>query len=167
MNKQLKEEYSFENFWQKDPGKLRNEILTIWKQHIPQLVGAKAEERLSQLVYVMKDASNQVAGESTAQKVYIKRLKSYLYGVRIMIRPFDRQPGLSSKLMVMTRDFLESIHTKDSTNPTIGIISLVENKEYLVHRREAIWKASQMVYIGNSPTGKQIRVYYFNDAMIG
>ncbi|MEQ8423531.1 MAG: hypothetical protein RIA63_02405 [Cyclobacteriaceae bacterium] len=160
------EEYSFENLWKRNPSELKKEILTIWKQFNPDLEGEKAEERLNQLVFVIKNEFGQVIGISTAHKAFIKQLRNYLYSIRILIVPSARQPGLASKLIVETRDFLESIHQEDKENKCIGVITLVENEQYAEARKEAIWKASQMVYIGNSGKGFQIRVYYFKDAVI-
>lgn len=166
MNKSLSNEFDFENLWRKDPGTLRKEIVTIWKQYSPELESEKIEERLGQLAYVIKNEFEQVVGISTAHKAYVKQLRNHLYSVRILIIPSARQAGLATKLMVMTRDLLESIHETDTPNKCIGIITLVENKQFAEARREAIWKASQMVYIGNSGKGYQIRVYYFKGAVI-
>lgn len=83
-----------------------------------------------------------------------------------MLRPDYRIPGLTSRLLVSTRDFLESIHSRDESNPAIGIITLVENRRLKEHRNEAVWPASGMVYIGNSGDGHHIRVYYFKGARI-
>lgn len=161
-----KHSVSFENLWGKHPGELQKEIITIWKQFSPSLDAEKAEDRLRQLVFVVKNEFEQVVGISTAQKVYVKQLRNFLYSVRLLIVPTYRQPGLASKLIVLTRDFLESIHQQDGPERSIGVITLVENKEYGETRREAIWRASQMVYIGNSGNGHQIRVYYFKGATI-
>ncbi|MCB0488004.1 MAG: hypothetical protein R2820_03185 [Cyclobacteriaceae bacterium] len=161
-----KHSVSFENLWGKHPGELQKEIVTIWKQFSPGMEAEKVNERLSQLAYVVKNEFEQVVGISTAQKVYVKQLRNYLYSVRLLIVPSYRQPGLASKLIVLTRDFFESIHKSDTDERTIGIITLIENKDYSETRREAIWHASQMVYIGNSGKGFQVRVYYFKDATI-
>jgi hypothetical protein len=83
-----------------------------------------------------------------------------------LIVPEYRIPGLTSKLLVLTRDFLESIHAMESADTPIGLITLVENEALKQHRNEAIWPASKMVYIGNSKEGHHIRVYYFSGARI-
>lgn len=155
----------FENVWRKNVFE-RQEIKSLWRQFNPGLEEKKAEERLGQIVWLVKNEFNQVVGISTAQKVYIKQLRNYLYSVRLLVIPFARQPGLATKLLVMTRDFLEAMHVQDGHDKCIGIITLVENNEYAALRREAIWKASQMVYIGNSGKGRQVRVYYFKGALI-
>lgn len=157
---------TFENLWQKDLGELKKEIITIWKQYHPGLEEDNAEERAKQIVFVIKNEFDQVVGISTAFKAYIKQLRNYLYAFRILILPEYRRPGLSTKLIIETRDFLESIHQQDETNRAVGIISLVENEGLKKVKREAILSASKLVYIGNSSKGHHIRVYYFKGATI-
>ena len=157
---------AFENLWQKNAAHLAPEIVTIWKQFNPGLEEAKADERLNQIVYVVKNEFGQVVGISTAFKAYIKQLRNHLYAFRLIILPEYRIPGMSSKLTVMTRDFLESIYKSDERDRCIGIVTLVENEELKKTRNEAVWKASGLTYIGNSGNGSHIRVYYFKDAVI-
>lgn len=157
---------SFENLWQKDPGELRQELITIWKQFNPSIEAELAEERLRQLVFVIKNEFNQVVGISTAYKAYIKQLRNHLYALRLLVLPEYRIPGLASKLLVETRNLLESVYQQEADDPCIGIITLVENEDFKRVRNEAVWRASKMVYIGNSKQGHQVRVYYFKDAPI-
>jgi GNAT superfamily N-acetyltransferase len=157
---------TFENLWQKDLGELKREIITIWKQYHPEMEAQHADERARQIVFVIKNEFDQVVGISTAFKAYIKQLRNYLYAFRILILPEYRRPGLAARLIVETRDFLESIHQQDETNRAIGVITLVENEGLKKVKREAIFSASKLVYIGNSSKGHHIRVYYFTGATI-
>ncbi|MDZ7650060.1 MAG: hypothetical protein U5K54_24660 [Cytophagales bacterium] len=87
----------------------------------------------------------------------------YLY--RSIILPGYRHPGLTSKLIVETRDFLESA-SQVILNPCIGMLTFVENPRIQQFRREAIWPASKLAYIGMDKQGRHIRVYYFRGATI-
>ena len=156
----------FENVWRKGVGELRKEIVTIWKQYNPGFEEDNINERINQLVYIIKNDMGHVVGISTAYKAYIKQLRNYFYAIRLTIIPSYRAPGLASAFIVKTRDFLESIHREDGPERIIGIITLVENEDFKQVRREAIWRASQLVYIGNSSKGHHIRVYYFKGATI-
>lgn len=154
----------FENVWKKDDPVVSGEVSGVWKK-----VGLQDEEirqRMNQLVYVVKDEDGHVAGISTAFKVYISQLHNYMYAFRCMLTEDNRIPGLTSKLLVMTRDFLESIHETDGPEKAIGLITVVENERIKQHRTEAVWPASGMVYIGNTKGGHPIRVYYFRGARI-
>lgn len=140
------------------------DVVRLWREQ--GLSAAKVDERISQLVVVMKNESGQIVGVSTAYKTYIRQLRNYLFACRLLIIPAYRRANLSPSLLVATRDFLESVHRDEVVNPAIGLITLVEN-EYVKHRRnDAVWPNSRMVYIGNSREGHPIMVYYFKGARI-
>jgi hypothetical protein len=165
MESQVNQKLVFENVWRKEATEVRQQVMNIWKQ-MGGLDQQQAAQRIDQLVYVVKDDSGKVIGISTAFKAYIKQLRNHLYAFRCMLVPECRIPGLTSKLLVITRDFLEAIHEQDGEEKAIGVITLVENERIKQSRTEAIWPASKMVYIGNSKEGHHIRVYYFKGARI-
>jgi len=162
---QDKQDLVIENVWKKDVSGLHNRILDIWKSNGGP-VGKIAEERLSQLVFVVKTGSGEIVGLSTAFKAYVKQLRNHFFVFRLMIIPQYRLPGLTSRLLVSTRDHLESIHAHEAADQAVGLLTLVQNEELKKFRNEAIWPASKMVYIGNSHEGHHIRVYYFRGARI-
>ncbi len=155
----------FENVWGKHVFE-QQEIKTIWKQFNPGLDDDQVEERLQQIVWLVKNEFHQVVALSTAYPAFIKQLKLYMYAVRLMIVPGYRIPGLMSKILVDTRDFLEANRPEPEESEPQGIITLVENEKLKKLRNEAVWPASRMVYIGNSKKGHRIYVYYFKGALI-
>lgn len=155
----------FENVWGGDGSALKEPMLSFWKAHRGP-VGDEAAERLKQLVFVVRDESGAIVGASTAFKAYVKQLRNYFFIFRLMIAPECRIPGLTSKLLVLTRDLLESICGEEVPDTPIGLLTLVQNEKLKKYRNEAIWPASKMVYIGNTPDGHHIRVYYFKGARI-
>jgi hypothetical protein len=85
---------------------------------------------------------------------------------RSIVLPGFRHPGLASKIIVETRDLLEAYNKTVTSNSCIGMITFVENPRIQEFRREAIWMASKMAYIGMDKQGRHIRVYYFKGATI-
>lgn len=163
-----KPELVFENLWKKKDPAGQEKVKLLWKKHFPETPDAVLSERVKQVVFVIRTSDGKVVGISTAYKSYIMHLKHNFYAFRCFIDPEYRVPGLTSTLLVKTRDFLEEIYQTDGTENEhcIGVITLVENDRIMKHRNEAVWPASQMVYIGNSPKGYHIRVYYFKKALI-
>lgn len=159
-------EVTFENLWKKDLGELKREVLIMWRQYNPRIEEAQADERINQVVYIIKNELGQVVGVSTAFKVYVNQFRNYFYSIRLLILPTFRSQKLATTLLVKSRDFLESIHQEDEPNPAIGLITLVENELLKQNKREAIWPASKMIYAGNSSKGHHIRLYYFKGAII-
>ena len=155
----------FENVWGKDVSSYREGVLQMWKCYGGP-VGNEAEQRLGQLVFVVCDNAGALVGVSTAFKAYVKQLRNHFFIFRLMIMPEYRIPDLTSRLLVSTRDFLESMHDQETAEPAIGLLTLVQREQIKKIRNEAIWPASRMVYIGNTAEGHHIRVYYFKGARI-
>lgn len=158
----------FENLWQKSNTIIHEKVKSLWKKHFPNLSEEQLNARLGQVVFALRTSDGEVVGVSTSHKAFIPHLKNYLYAFRCFIDPAYRVPGLTSTLLVKTRDWLEEIYMIDGKEEErcIGMITLVENERIMKYRNEAIWPASKMVYIGNSPKGFHIRAYYFEKALV-
>lgn len=154
--------------WQKMTPQRVDEVVQFWTENGMLRPGVSATERANQVVMMVRnEQSNQVVGISTAEIVVFKQLNEnrfYLY--RCVILPGYRFPGLASKLIVETRDALEVYNKSAKLFPCIGMITFVENPRFQQARREAIWRASKMAYIGIDKKGRHIRVYYFKGATI-
>lgn len=156
---------TFDICWKMMTPSLKDELLTFWVES-GFLSAEAAERRVSEVVILVRNESKVIVGVSTAYKSFVKQLGNHFYIFRCAIKVEDRHPGLTSALLVKTRDFLESIHDDDSDHTCKGLLTVVENPRINETRREAVWPASQMVYIGSTKDGKQVRVYYFKNARI-
>lgn len=143
-------------------------VKQFWKRNLPSVTEEQINTRLFQVVIVASTPEGEVVGVSTSYKAHIKHLKNNFYAFRCLIEPNYRIPGLMEVILLRTRDFMEEISQTDEPEGErcIGLITLVENDRIMKHRTEAIWPASKMVYIGNSPKGYHIRAYYFKKALI-
>lgn len=157
--------FEFENLWISQSGQSRQDIIDFWDANKLLKPGVKGEDRVKEAVLAVRNELGKVIGVSTAFKAHFKQLNNNFYVFRCAIAADSRAPGLMSKIIVETRDFLESVYKKDP-EPCVGLITFVENPIINKNRREAVWPASKMVYIGETPDGKQIRVYYFKGARI-
>lgn len=158
-----------ENVWQKMTPPLVAEVVKFWSDNEMLRDGIATEERARQTVMVVRSSSdNKIVGVSTAMQVVFKQLNNNLfYLFRCIILPGYRHPGLTSKIIVETRDTLEAYSkTSQSADGCIGMLTFVENPRIQQFRREAIWPASHMAYIGMDKKGRHIRVYYFRNAKI-
>ena len=158
----------FENLWQKKDTALHDKVKLLWKKNFSSMSDGQMTTRLGQVVWIIRTPEGEVVGVSTSYKAYIEQLKNHLYAFRCFIDPAYRVPGLTSTLLVKTREWLEEIYQSDGKEEErcIGMITLVEHERIMKHRNEAIWPASKMIYIGNSPKGYHIRAYYFKKALI-
>lgn len=158
---------NIENVWRRSTPALREEILAFWESNKLLPPGTDAAERAAEAVLLVRDGSGAIAGLTTAGIVQFKQLNSNNFFLfRSVILPGFRVPGLISRLIVQTRDFLEEFAATMKENRCIGMLTFVENPMLIRHRTEAVWPASKMVYIGSDPKGRHIRVYYFRGARI-
>lgn len=161
-------EIRIENVWQQVTPALQKEIVEFWKAHQMMIAGVSAEERALQAVLIVRsEADNSIVGISTAMVVRFKQLneRKFFY-YRSIVLPEFRQPGLASKIIVDTRDFLESISQPAQKDSCIGLITFVESPAIKQAKRQAVWPDSKMIFMGMDKNGRQIRVYYFRGARI-
>ncbi|MBK7653662.1 MAG: ATP-binding protein [Flammeovirgaceae bacterium] len=127
----------WENVWQKMSPSLIQEVINFWDVNQMIKPGFSSEERAQQVVLILRcERDNKIVGLTTAGVVTFKQLNSknfYLY--RSIILPGYRHPGLTSKLIVETRDFLELANSHEVLNPCIGILTFVENPRIQQFRR--------------------------------
>jgi broad specificity phosphatase PhoE len=118
----------FENLWQKKDSLHGEEVKKLWRKNFPAITDEQLSKRLLQVVFAIRTEHGQVVGVSTSHKAYIEQLKNRMYNFRCFIDPEHRIPGLTSTLLVKTRDWLEEIHLTDgeSDRHCIGMITLVE-----------------------------------------
>lgn len=157
-----------EDVWQKMTPELISHVIKFWDDNKMLRPGFSSEARARQVVLIVRrEVGKEIVGLSTAELITFKQLNSnnfYMY--RSIVLPGFRHPGLASKIIVETRDLLETYNKTVATNPCIGMITFVENPRIQEFRREAIWRASKMAYIGMDKQGRHIRVYYFKGATI-
>lgn len=158
-----------ENVFKKLTQGLKQQIPELWKREGALTEDKKIEERLDQVVFIIKDSeTGLVVGVSTAEKKKVQTLNNnYFFEFRCFIAETFRVAGLDVKLSRETFDFLESISLDDEHRP-VGIFSVLENdklKQEPVWRR-AVWPEIDMYFVGFTNSGNPIRVHYFKDARI-
>lgn len=143
----------------------RSDVVEFWEQHAPGLSAEQIQKRLEQLVYVVRRKTDRsIVAESTAEEIFVKQLRNYFFNIRFMVvREKVLSPGLLGKLITETFHALEE---KRSVHRSIGVITLIEHEKLKQVLTKAILPASGLVFIGNSPRGHQIRVRYFENALI-
>lgn len=153
---------NFKNVW--GCAEEQKESITFWKSRL-KTVPFDLNVRSEQVVFHVKH-NTRVVGLSTAVKTQLKNFNNhYLFNYRMAIEPGYRIPGLADKLAVETFNFLEGLFHQGDTE-AIGIITLIQDKNIIRSKRNAIYSASGLVFAGYTKTGAQIRLKYFAGARI-
>src|SRR5688572_14552895 len=113
MAENTKLNLEFKNIRTGDDDSWRSSAESMWRKHVPGMSDDELKKRLQQVVFLIQTPAGEVVGVSTAFKAYVKQLKNYLYAFRCFIAPDFRIPGLTSTLLVKTRDYLEEIYQYD------------------------------------------------------
>lgn len=161
-----KDPYSltFDNVWKRGDADIEAEIIALWKNNQLLPAGSDPVKRAKQVVYTIRNAENRIVGVTTAFPEYAKLLRNHVFMFRCFIEKDYRVPGLLTKITVMTRDFLNEL-SRTFQPPCIGMMSIVENTRINEHRLP-VYKGGEMIFIGYTPNGRQMRIYYFDGALI-
>lgn len=159
----------FENVWHDKSERLRDEIKRFWRDHKALPPGANVEARVDQVLFVVRGEAGAVAGVSSVQRTYVPRLGDHLYVYRTFIAPELRRGYIAKDLLIASRDFLERYNEGQHADPCLGIFLEVEAESLKyggVTVKRAIWEDSRFVFVGRTPAGAHLRVYYFPGALI-
>lgn len=166
---ELGKKYHFENVWGDKPDPLGKEIKAFWyKWHaLPENVDAN--DRVNQVLYVVRNAEQQIAGIGSAYYSFVARLEQYFYIYRTFIAPELRRTYIAKDLLLASRNFLEQYNSEQQQQRALGMLLEVGNEVLKyggVTVKRAVWKDTRFVYIGTSEQGAHLRVYYFDGALI-
>lgn len=157
------EELTFENVWGPKSDELITEIANKWKSMGVLPPDEVPEKRANQVVFLIRNTAQDIVGISTAYNLHVAQLKNHLLAFRGMIDPKYRYPGLFTKLVLNTFDYLEEVHGEIVPKP-IGLLAEVENPN-LLKIKQAVTRTG-LIFIGYSRRGFPVRVRYFKGAKI-
>lgn len=156
------------------PGKdLREEVVDFWLSEgaLPDRPGA--EERAHQLLVVARDEHGQVAGVSTAVPALIPQLGFECFYYRMFVGRAHRTQGLRStqlywRILRQSYEVLNGRFLQGHDPHVLGCYAEIESRSILKTHRNLVLQSGGMnaVYIGHTPDGRHIRVWYFEGAQI-
>jgi hypothetical protein len=121
-----------------------------------------ARERLHQVVCVLYDSDGEVAGVNSAYEAIAP-----LVGRRFWIYRRFVPPGVGhdAELAMIGAAFDELARGREGAGP-VGLCVTITDRELMAARPEAIWPDVDLTFAGYSDQGAQIRIRYFDGAMI-
>lgn len=146
-------------------GSVRDEIVQFWLEE-GALPEERATDRVNQAIQILRSESGgPIIGICTAQIVYAKRVRSYLYNYRSFIGRTHRSHGLVRHLCISSYDLLNGDFVAGKQKLAIGVILDIENAQ-LQNIAPAVWPTTKFVFIGLKDNGNHVRVRYFDGAQI-
>ena len=113
------------------------------------------------MVCLVRSEKGEIVGVSTVQARIVPRLRQPMYYYRNFIVADYRGKQLAVPFLKKTQDVLQEYNLALPKPNCLGIIIELENKSLAAHRNEAQWKEG-FTFIGYSPKGLHLRVWYFD-----
>lgn len=146
--------------WKKITPELEAELVEFWISNKAMADKKLAAERAKQAVCIARSEKGEIIGVSTAHPRIVPRLRQPMYYYRNFIAADYRGKQLAAPFLEKTKETLQEFNLALPKPLCLGIIIELENKGLAAHRNEAQWKEG-FTFIGYSPKGLHLRVWYF------
>jgi hypothetical protein len=140
-------------------------IRAFWLRERANVEGDEARRRLSQVVAHVVDERGETVAVATVEPKILPRLGQPLYYYRCFVGKAWRSSKLVRPLLRHTQKVLERYARKHEF-PCIGMLLELENEGFADTLRWAHWSGVGFSYIGVSPRGLELRVWYFRGALL-
>lgn len=160
---------------------MKIEIVTVWKQVSPELAAelvafwcdnkaiadeSAATRRIEQVVCIARDEAGALCGVGTAVVKVLPRLRQPMYYYRQFFAKALRGQHQELAFYQRCKQALQAYNAGLKTPESLGILLEIENAKIAAAYRRAIEPGFDAVFIGYSPRGLQLRVSYFENAVL-
>lgn len=157
---------AFEAVWRQASAGLVEELVAFWRDN--QALGGEEAARLraQQAVCVARDENGALCGVATAVVKVLPRLRqpTYYYRQFFARRLRGRQQELA--FFQFAKRVLQDYNAGLPAPESLGILLEIENSKIAAAYRRAHEPGFEAGFIGYSPRGLQLRVSWFDDAVL-
>jgi hypothetical protein len=147
--------------WKKITPELEAELVKFWTSNKAIGEESDATKRAKQVVCIARGDKGEIVGVSTAHPRIVPRLRQPMYYYRNFVAEGARGQKLAPAFLEASKKALQEYNLGLSKPLCLGMIIELENKALAAHRNEAQWKEG-FTFIGYSPKGLTLRVWYFD-----
>jgi hypothetical protein len=151
--------------WQQLDSATGDAIRAFWEREQANVSGAEATRRLDEVVAHVVDENGEMVAVATVAHKILPRLGQPMYYYRCFVGKAWRSSKLVRPLLRHTQKVLEK-YARAHDYPCIGILLELENEGFVDTLRWARWPSVGFSYIGISPRGLDLRVWYFRGALL-
>lgn len=152
--------------WRQVTPALAEELMRFWLDHKAIANAEQAARRAQQAIVVARDAGGALCGVATAVVRILPRLRQPLYYYRQFFAPKLRGRYQALTVFRRAKQVLQEYNATLPRAESIGLLLEFENTRLAGRFRRAHMPHTQATFIGCSPAGLQLRVSYFDDAML-
>lgn len=157
---------TFKFCWRKNDSALVRDARMFW-QATQTLYPEEIEERSAQLC-ALAYRDGQVVAASTGHLFDFPRLRSRFVYYRTIVDAGVRRQRLASRLCVFSRDRLAEWARANPEEKIAGLFIVIQAEEFKVRQHVPVAKqlSLDLVLVGYTPSGHQIRIVWFADANV-
>ena len=157
---------TFVPVWQQVTPALAQELASFWREHKAIGSQAEAELRARQAVCIARDEAGGLCGVGTAVVKVLPRLRQPTYYYRQFFARSLRGQHQELAFYRRAKQILQDYNAGLDKAESLGILLEVENAKIAAAYKRAHEPGFDATFIGYSPRGLQLRVSYFEDAVL-
>jgi hypothetical protein len=151
--------------WKQVTPELRAELIAFWTRH--QAFGdAERSGRADQAVCIGRDEHGDICCVGTAFLMVLPRLQQPMYYHRQFFAESQRGQKQTAPFFNRCREILEAYNASLPAPESIGVLVELESDLLAKYYNRAHIPHVNSTFIGYSPRGLQLRVSYFEDAVL-
>lgn len=151
--------------WKQITPELETELVRFWLDNKAIVDEKRAAERAQQVACLVRSEKGDIVGVSTAHARIVPRLRQPMYYYRNFIAEDYRGRQLARPFLQKTKDVLQDYNLALPKPLCLGIIIELENNSLAAYGSQAQWNEGP-TFIGYSPKGLHLRVWYFEGARL-
>ncbi len=152
--------------WKALTPELSAELVAFWRDHNAIRNAEEAGRRCEQVVCIARDAEGALCGVATAIVKVLPRLRQPMYYYRQFFAPVLRGQHHELAFFQRAKQILQDYNTGLDRPESLGILLEIENAKIAAAYRRAHEPGFEATFIGYSPRGLQLRVSYFDGAVL-
>ena len=152
--------------WKQVTPELADELVAFWLENKALGDEASARQRTEQAICVARDENGKLQGVSTGVIRVLPRLRQPMYYYR---QYFSREMRGRSQFLpfyLQSKQVLQDYNAALKPAESIGILLELGNGKLAAAYAHAYEKAFDVTFIGYSPSGLELRVSYFETAVL-
>ena len=152
--------------WKQVTPELADELVAFWLEN--QALGdeASARQRTEQAICVARDENGKLQGVSTGVIRVLPRLRQPMYYYRQFFARSLRGKHQELPFYRHCKQVLQDYNADLPVAESLGILLEIENSKIAAAYKRAIEPGFDAVFIGYSPSGLELRVSYFENAVL-
>ena len=152
--------------WKQVTPELARELVAFWRDNQAISDESAATRRVEQAVCIARDEAGALCGVGTAMVKVLPRLRQPMYYYRQFFAKALRGQHQELAFYQRCKQVLQDYNAGLKTPESLGILLEIENAKIAAAYRRAHEPGFEATFIGYSPRGLQLRVSWFDDAML-